>query len=310
MGEKAIRTNVEKELEEKMKKYEEEVAQMKALLSAQAAEKEPTPPKVSVYTQTRDGQTDAEKEEMTSAATQLVKFLEINKIPKDDIKCLDVTNDFELAGFIKEALGPDTKYPLVAIHGKPIGDLAALKGVVEKGHLQTYLDGNIPEDDSVKAGTGQYYGQGILDRGLDAAEYIVSTVSSIVFLPVTLITWPFRSSGPKQVPKGEKDVDVDMIHTNWYWRNQRRKFRFFDSYFVRLHPAHMDIRAIHQYETIASITFRNDSEIVIRYNDDSSPDYLTGLAEDCQRIRDLIVSRSKTEVYVNYGEAMAVSPPQ
>ena len=107
-------------------------------------------------------------------------------------------------------------------------------------------------------------------------------------------------------------VDFDVVHTNWYWRNLRRRFRFMDNEFVRLHPTHMDVRAAHKYNDVQTITFMSKTKyvhvfglfpcsprlcsIVIKYRDNSSPDYITAVAPDCENMAKLITSRATESV--------------
>eukprot|EP01095_Lingulamoeba_sp_RSL-Kostka_P008843 TRINITY_DN2_c4_g1_i3.p1 TRINITY_DN2_c4_g1~~TRINITY_DN2_c4_g1_i3.p1 ORF type:complete len:707 (-),score=337.62 TRINITY_DN2_c4_g1_i3:161-2281(-) len=139
--------------------------------------------------------------------------------------------------------------------------------------------------------SGQYHGQNILDHCLDATEYVVSSVSSLLWLPVTIVTYPFRSAN--DLDKKETDIEFDIVHTNFYWRNLKRKFRFSDKLFYRIHPGTLETRATHAYTTIKSIVMTNNENIIIQYNDKSQSDYICALPEDIKSIISLILIRCK-----------------
>ena len=125
-------------------------------------------------------------------------------------------------------------YPLVFVHDTPL-TLQQLQQLRQEGTLERVLQGDTslvparkstvaaappsqqeqtaeetaqdetnkdagPAKAPAEGGSGVYYGQGVLDRCLDAAEYVSSGVSSVLWLPVTLITWPFRS-GEQPLPE-------------------------------------------------------------------------------------------------------------
>merc|ERR1711862_418128 len=131
----------------------------------------------------------------------------------------------------------------------PIGTIEQVNTLIEsESQLQQLKDGKFTPDflttdqtNSLKDGTGVFVGQGVLDHCLDAAEYVVSGVSTLLWLPVSIVTYPFRS---------EKNG------------------------ILRIHPTHNDIRASHPYSSILAIKILSETTIVINYNDASSPDYV------------------------------------
>jgi hypothetical protein len=170
-----------------------------------------------------------------------------------------------------------------------------LQTLIQEGRLNAILQGTPFESSApLPSQSGPaHQGQGVLDVCLDAAEYVGSTVAGIITAPWYIISYPFRSHTKAELPKGPNDVDFDVVHTNWYWRNQKRKFRFYDNEFVRIHPTHMDIRATHKYSTIQSIRRFDATSISISYNDSSSPDWLVAAAEDISAIIEVIRRKSK-----------------
>eukprot|EP00011_Vannellida_sp_DIVA3-517-6-12_P013442 CAMPEP_0114605228 /NCGR_PEP_ID=MMETSP0168-20121206/950_1 /TAXON_ID=95228 ORGANISM="Vannella sp., Strain DIVA3 517/6/12" /NCGR_SAMPLE_ID=MMETSP0168 /ASSEMBLY_ACC=CAM_ASM_000044 /LENGTH=572 /DNA_ID=CAMNT_0001816079 /DNA_START=77 /DNA_END=1795 /DNA_ORIENTATION=- len=233
--------------------------------------------------QTEEGETEQK---------ELLAFLEKYDVDVEaDVKLVDVSHDAELAGFVHERVNENAetpvqiKYPYVCIHGRTVGQLSDLKRLAAAGQFRDLLNKEDVDLDVRVSGTGVYVGQGILDHCLDAAEYVASGVSSMLLLPVTLVTWPFRSGAANSTPEG---IDFDVVHTNWYWRNLKRKFRFCEESFLRIHPRHNDVRATHAYDTVKTIRFADTTNISVEYNDGSATDYITATEQDCNQIVSII----------------------
>jgi len=285
---------------------EEEIKKIREEMMVVAEQRRPVPPKASIYIRPAQNQSSAEE------VAAIKQFLIENGLQPGEIREMDVSNDFELASFLKEVCKGLVTYPLVCVRGKALGNLESLKELAKENKLSALLnaaeDDVDPEDNAsdasgsgapsspaLKDGTGIFYGQGVLDHCLDAAEYVVSGVGSLLWFPVALVTWPFRSSDGGLPAKKASDVDFDVVHTNWYWRNLKRRFRFCDDNFVRLHPRHMDVRATHDYTSVQSVSLVDPKNVVIRYNNNSTPDYICAVPEDCRNIMDIIVTRAKAK---------------
>ena len=252
------------------------------------------PPKVSIFVcPNRENDTATAASE--AAVGELRTLLLGNGVLDSEITVIDVSHDREQACFIQQKLGREVAYPVVSVLGQPIGNLDALNKLVHDNQLQAVLNGT-PYESAVPLPTQSgpaNHGQGVLDVCLDAVEYIGSTVTSVVAAPFWLLSYPFRSHAKCELPKGPNDVDFDVVHTNWYWRNQKRKFRFYDDEFVRIHPTHMDIRATHKYATIDSIRRFDPTSICISYNDSSSPDWIVATEDDISAIIEVIRRKGK-----------------
>lgn len=217
----------------------------------------------------------------------------------EDITVVDVAKDIEVAGILHAVVNgnsPTPKYityPFVSIHGKPIGHLSDLKLLQASGKLKAALsEPNVDIAESLQ-GTGGYVGQGVLDHVLDIGEYVTSTVTSTILAPITFVSWLFGSSSAP-LPEG---VTFDVVHTNWYWRNLKRQFRFCEDSFLRIHPRQGDVRAKHSYNSVHTITRDGKINLVIHYNDGSSPDYIKADEGDCNKMVALI-QRHNPEVVV------------
>merc|ERR1711862_891593 len=198
-----------------------------------------SPPKISIYTRKQQSEKDHNQDEITEEIKE--KFI-LNGFSDNEIKVIDVSCDMELASFLKNICGDleNLKFPIVCTGNMPIGTIE---------QVNTLIDG-----------TGVFVGQGVLDHCLDAAEYVVSGVSTLLWLPVSIVTYPFRSEKPG-LEKGADDVDFDIVHTNWYWRNLKRRFRFTKNGILRIHPTHNDIRASHPYSSILAIKVLSETTI-------------------------------------------------
>jgi len=264
-------------IEEERKRIAEEearIAQEKEnLLQANQA-----PPKLSIYTRK---QQVANQDEL---ATEMRDLFVNNGFKDGEFVTVDVSQDVELASFLKKICkdSENIKYPIVCTGNLPIGTIDEVKALLANPEqLQKLKDGEyVPEhltDEqriSLTDGTGVFVGQGVLDHCLDAAEYVISGVSSLLWLPVTIVTYPFRSE-QETLQKGADAVDFDIVHTNWYWRNLKRRFRFTKEGILRIHPTYNDVRASHPYSSICAVKIVNDTTFVINYRGGSSPDYVT-----------------------------------
>jgi len=296
-------------IEEERKRIAEEearIAQEKEdLLKANQA-----PPKFSIYTRKQQA------ESQDDLAQEMRTLLVNNGFDDKEIITIDVSQDVELASFLKNICknSDNIKYPIVCAGNLPIGTIDEVRALVENpDKLEQLKKGEyVPEhltDEqrlSLTDGTGVFVGQGVLDHCLDAAEYVISGVGSLLWLPVTLVTYPFRSE-QETLQKAADDVDFDIVHTNWYWRNLKRRFRFTKDGILRIHPTCGDVRASHPYSSIFSVKIVNDTNFVINYRDGSSPDYVTSTPQASSSMLELMKIRcadtgAKAPVFFNESE--------
>merc|ERR1712137_226984 len=177
---------------------EEELRKMREEKLAQQS-----PPKISIYTRKQQSEKDHNQDEITEEIKE--KFI-LNGFSDNEIKVIDVSCDMELASFLKNICGDleNLKFPIVCTGNMPIGTIEQVNTLIEsESQLQQLKDGKFTPDflttdqtNSLKDGTGVFVGQGVLDHCLDAAEYVVSGVSTLLWLPVSIVTYPFRSEKP------------------------------------------------------------------------------------------------------------------
>merc|ERR1712137_1078008 len=293
------RLELEKEkaaIAEEKRKIEEEKEKMEQEKRKAEEERNRAAPKLSIYTRKQQ-----EKESNQESIANEIKALFIsNGFQENEISMHDVSQDMELSSFLKEICNnADIKFPLVCAGKIPIGNIENVQSLVaDKTKLAQLMEGEFIPDfltedqaNSLKDGTG-FVGRGVLDHCLDAAEYVISGVGSVLLLPVTILSYPFRSA-KEQLTKGPNDVDFDIVHTNWYWRNLERRFRFTNDSILRLLPSPQDdIRAVHLYSTISLVKTVNAETFVINYKDGSSPDYVTAVPAASDAMKQLIKKRA------------------
>merc|ERR1712137_937637 len=156
----------------------------------QQEEQNRQPPKISIYTRK---QMQEKKKENTKIANEIRSLFFSNGVKDSEIVITDVSQDMELASFLKEICNnTDTiKYPLVCAGRLPIGTIVEVRALVknteqlESLHCGEYIPDFLTEEEAnlLKDGTGSFVGRGVLDHCLDAAEYVVSGVSSLLWLP-------------------------------------------------------------------------------------------------------------------------------
>merc|ERR1712137_968232 len=291
---------IKQEAEQVRLLLEKEKAQMqeeKRKMQQEKEEQNRQPPKISIYTRKQMQEKEGEHEEI---ANEIRSLFISNGVKDSEIVITDVSQDMELASFLKEICNnTDTiKYPLVCAGRLPIGTIVEVRALVknteqlESLHCGEYIPDFLTEEQAnlLKDGTGSFVGRGVLDHCLDAAEYVVSGVSSLLWLPVNIVTYPFRSA-KEELVKAPEDVDFDIVHTNWYWRNLQRRFRFTKDSILRINAAVGDVRAVHPYTTISTIKVVDEENFVINYDGGSSPDYVSAVPEFTSRMLELIKTR-------------------
>jgi len=241
-----------------------------------------------VFIYFRQAQQNIENSDEKAANLKQV-FTSLGVNPLAIVIC-DISSDYELASFLKSCYRDENiVYPFVSIHGKPVGNYDKIMELNNNGTLRQYIDTPDSIVDLTREGAS-FVGQNVLDHCLDAAEYVISGVSTILWLPITILTWPF-SGGKPQLSKQSKDVDIPVVHTNWYWRGLKRIFRFSSDKIIRIHPSHMDVRASHLYTSIDSIQIIDANNMKIQYNAQGA-DYLTAEVSDIQLMMEIITRKN------------------
>lgn len=223
-----------------------------------------------------------------SALSKIRAVFTLNDINEEDIREIDIANDFEMQSVLQQQSNGNLKFPLIAIHGRLLGDLEDLMKAHNEENLAAYLTRpQLPEseeDDECLQLT-------VLDKMLDAGEYVVAGVGYAVTYPFAVLSsWAFGTSPQTSLP-AEEIVDFKVIHCNWYWRHLRRIFRFTATCIQRIHPKHMEIRASHSYESVVSFKILNEGNAIIEYQQ-SSPDYFASRPSDLREMIRIILSKN------------------
>jgi len=146
---------------------------------------------------------------------------------------------------------------------------------------------------------------GVVDQWINAAEWTIRGMSNGVWS-----AWKYvRKSSSDTLDVSAKkvdtkssytpnpdDVEIEVIRTNWLWRNQKRIFRFSTKKFMRLLPENKEIKEIFDYGDVQEIILRGKNNIVIMFRNGIEAQYLQSL--QCQRIKDLIIDRVGPEISI------------
>jgi len=130
-----------------------------------------------------------------------------------------------------------------------------------------------------------------VDTVLEVVETVVDYLNPLSYL--RSFTWPTTTR------RDETYTEFDIIHTNWYGRNQRRKLRFCDKDFLRVHPNGL-VRATNKYVDISKIHKLDPTRIVIYYSTSGcSPDWIGGTEQDVSSIVTLLLKKIPSLTVIN-----------
>jgi len=149
-----------------------------------------------------------------------------------------------------------------------------IKRLLESSELSEERKDTYDEEDDDKA-----LQLGVVGRTLEGVETVVSYLNPL--------SWLRRGSKSAHSPSNSH-LDFDIVHTNWYSRRLRRKLRFLDQVFVRIHPKHGDIRAAHKYSEIDFITMTDSTTLVFNYTTGASPDWIQCTPHDLPVILNIL----------------------
>lgn len=224
-------------------------------------------------------------------------------VVESDVKEVDPSNDIELTGFIKAKCKGHLKFPILFIRDEMIGGLEALQKMQQEGSLIERIardkanqnasprSNKVSQDDiSESQQSTQEVSMGVLNTALEKAENVLSYLNPL--------NW-FR--GGKQSDKDDSVIELSVIHTNWYWRQQTRVLRLTKEHVLRIHPKYGDVRAAQKYDEINKIVVKN-KEYLIMYYKESSPDYFRATSAAIEKIVSTIKERAQKpdEIPVEY----------
>eukprot|EP01130_Rhizamoeba_saxonica_P000163 TRINITY_DN10163_c0_g1_i1.p1 TRINITY_DN10163_c0_g1~~TRINITY_DN10163_c0_g1_i1.p1 ORF type:complete len:481 (-),score=99.71 TRINITY_DN10163_c0_g1_i1:23-1465(-) len=205
------------------------------------------------------------------------------KIPDHLIEEIDLSNQFELVGYIKVRFREDFEPPVIFFQRKVIGELEDLRRRIEAGDVQDWVQ-SPPEEEFDPDLDREEPRLGLIGKTLETVELVGSYLN-----PLSYIKW--GSSSTKIQGK-----EFNVIHTNWYFRNLRRKFVFGETMFARVHPSldRDNLRAAHAYSDVASIERTDVNNLVIKYAS-GPPDYIKCSEADCNSIIKILTEKMNNE---------------
>jgi len=200
-----------------------------------------------------------------------------------DISRLNLSThaDIDLAEYIQSKMNgvSNARPPFVFYYSHYLGDGETLQKMYQTGALQQLISGNIdplPKIESSDQEGNTKPQMRFIDNILEVTESLSSYLNPF--------SW-WSTSVPVDI--SQPILSVDVIHTNWYGRNLRRIFKFYPSYYQRVHP-NGQVRATYDYSQITSIKRKDQCQMIIEYSEGISPDWIQSSANDITRIEGFI----------------------
>lgn len=140
---------------------------------------------------------------------------------------------------------------------------------------------------------------GVVDQWINAAEWTLREMSNGVWSAWNYVRKSSDSESDKKSSinnPNPDDVDIEVIRTNWIWRNQKRTFRFANKKFMRLLPDTKEIKETFDYGDVQEIILRGKNNIIITFRNGMESQYLQSL--QCLRIKDIIIDRAGPEISI------------
>jgi hypothetical protein len=242
---------------------------------------------------------------------------------------LSTHSDIDLYEYIHSKMNGvvNSKPPYVFYYSHYLGDGETVQQMFQTGRLQQLIRGTIldletppsppatplqqppasePEQSANSNSTSSKTPEEILEtkpqlRLIDNILEVTESLSSY-FNP---FSW-WRNTGSilandsaaVLVVAAEPILSVEVIHTNWYGRNLRRTFKFYDSYYHRVHP-NGQVRATINYTEITAVNRKDQGILVIEYTPGISPDWIQASANDITRILALLLERKPSSPLSN-----------
>ena len=173
------------------------------------------------------------------------------------------------------------------IRGSPVGDYKDLVRLEAAHKLDAILDGSVRMSDVfIQNPDAPELQLGAIGSVLNAGESIVSSVGSLLYMPVSLVNWTLGTGQDSSAPAEGEEFTV--VNTNWYGRELHRIFRFTDKAIERVHPSTRQVRASFPYSSIKKVVRQNETNITIIYHD-GQEDWIRCPVKDIDRILHLLV---------------------
>jgi len=222
---------------------------------------------------------DVVNEQISNCRKYLISKVDVNE---NDIVNVNISNDYELIGYITEQCGGVLTLPIVMCKRTYIGGYETLKQLHIKGEIQVLISNDEPQLHDEEQSGKDVPQLGVISKAIESVDHLLSTLN-----PLNYFSW------------GKKDTDLsnmeifEVVHTNWYNRSQIRKFHFGEKVLMRVNPYKNDIRAVQNYNDIESVTRRDKNNIIIKYKTGASSDYIKASVKDIDRMIELLNTKTK-----------------
>jgi len=131
-----------------------------------------------------------------------------------------------------------------------------------------------------------------LDSILEKFEYITNWIPNP-------ISWFSGNNIKKKTIDFTGKKQFEVIHTNWYYRRLNRIYCFDENIFIRVHPVQKDPRAFHAYTEVKNIRIKDNQNIIISYNDATSPDYITSTTSNINHMIEIFSQKISSTKIIN-----------
>jgi len=222
---------------------------------------------------------------------------------------LCTNTDIDLVEYISRKMGGlnQARPPFVFYYQNYLGDNDTVKRMYDSGKLQelisqkrieishnnnnnVYVDDDIQNSDPLNSQTEPVTQLRLIDNFLEFGQTISSYFNPFAW-------WKSYFHIPAE--QSQPILTVNVVHTNWYGRNQRRTFKFFPETFQRLHP-NGDVRAKYGYEEIKNLKLLKPTCLVIEYSTSTvSPDWISATSNEISQILKLLGETKQIPVFSN-----------
>jgi len=172
---------------------------------------------------------------------------------------------------------------------KRLFDSGDLKRIFEKGSVEGILETH--KEPQETDGSPPIPQLNIFDKSIEVVEIVLDYLNPLSY-------WRHYSKTPEPPPKPTGQyTDLEVIHTNWYGRNQTRIFRFTENELQRVHP-NGSVRAVNKYADINRIYLLDDTRLVLYYTS-GSPDWIGAAPEIIKKFLSLLKpATSSSLIYI------------
>jgi glutaredoxin len=135
---------------------------------------------------------------------------------------------------------------------------------VQLGYVDTWING------------AEWVVKGLLGGVWDASAYMIGAKSTEPAPPRPVAEDPTAVTVGMKVPEKvevEGVVDFPCIRTNWYWRHQKRVYRFTPKNWYRIDPTLL-VKDVFSYQDVKSIIETDQLNMIISFESRKEPQYI------------------------------------